>query len=768
MINRFQLIRNVGLFDSYSGSEDEELGRLTLIYAENGQGKTTLSAILRSLQTGDPIPILERARLGADHPPHVVLNHTGGATSVFEQGRWSVSHPNIWVFDDAFVHENVHAGLEVGPSHRQNLHEVIIGREGVRLARAVETQTELIAAHQRTVRDLEREFDRSIMGGLEVEAFCGLREPPNLDQSILNSARELQALRKAGEVQQQPLFSAFAAPSIPTDEITTCLARTLQGIGEAALSAVSQHFSSLGEEGETWVSKGMEFAGRLEEGCPFCAQDLGPSDLFRHYLAYFDEAYEEHLLEIDRLRSTVANDLSGDALAGFQRRLARNEALHRFWSEFTELPEIDLEMNGLVEAWQTTRESFVALLDEKRADPLRTITIGEEEQEHLDSFLEESRIQGELSRLLVEANQQINAVKDATAEGDIHAAEATLSLLNAAKARNEEPHEARCQARQEAIEAKQAADAEKERLRGELDGHRAAVFPGYQASINEILTRFNASFRIVRLEPTNPRGVPSSQYFLEVNQEEVPVVSDAEPGTPTFRSTLSGGDRTTLAFAFFLAALRREQSLEDDIVVIDDPLSSLDDHRSTVTSQEIQALVPRTAQTIVLSHSKRLLCSVWSRTRQGDGVPLEIRVQGGSTALVSWNIHEDAVTEYDRRHDRLRRFVREGGSREEARRVASDLRPILEGYLRVVCTEIFHPGDVLSHFMNRARQVLADGGDPVYTQDQLDQLQGLIDSANRFHHETNPAWDRVLDELNEQELRGFGTRVIQFTTPAGN
>ena len=60
MINTIQLLRNVGLFDSVNGAANFTLARLTLAYAENGRGKTTFAAILRSLATGDPLPIAER------------------------------------------------------------------------------------------------------------------------------------------------------------------------------------------------------------------------------------------------------------------------------------------------------------------------------------------------------------------------------------------------------------------------------------------------------------------------------------------------------------------------------------------------------------------------------------------------------------------------------------------------------------------------------------------------------------------------------------
>jgi wobble nucleotide-excising tRNase len=54
MIRELISIRNVGRFLSYGASKDVEFKRYTLIFAENGRGKTTLCAILRSLRPATP------------------------------------------------------------------------------------------------------------------------------------------------------------------------------------------------------------------------------------------------------------------------------------------------------------------------------------------------------------------------------------------------------------------------------------------------------------------------------------------------------------------------------------------------------------------------------------------------------------------------------------------------------------------------------------------------------------------------------------------
>jgi wobble nucleotide-excising tRNase len=104
MINGIQLLRNIGLFDSVGSGANLQLKRLTLVYAENGRGKTTVAGVLRSLATGDPIPIAERHPLIAQHPPQVVLDcESDHSPVVFQNAAWTRTLTNLTVFDDAFV-----------------------------------------------------------------------------------------------------------------------------------------------------------------------------------------------------------------------------------------------------------------------------------------------------------------------------------------------------------------------------------------------------------------------------------------------------------------------------------------------------------------------------------------------------------------------------------------------------------------------------------------------------------------------------------------
>ena len=198
------------------------------------------------------------------------------------------------------------------------------------------------------------------------------------------------------------------------------------------------------------------------------------------------------------------------------------------------------------------------------------------------------------------------------------------------------------------------------------------------------------------------------------------------------------------------------------MIVIDDPISSMDDARALASAQEIRTLTNQTAQTILLSHSKQLLCSVWQNFDQSESSALEIRRSPADSDIIRWDIHAAAITEYDRRHQLMRRFER--GEPNEARSVAESLRLVLEGYLRVVCAADFPPGRRLGAFLGDAKERV-NTIQPAIPQAMIIELEEIAEYAHRFHHDTNPEWDTALTNLNETELLGYVRRVLELVGP---
>ena len=229
---------------------------------------------------------------------------------------------------------------------------------------------------------------------------------------------------------------------------------------------------------------------------------------------------------------------------------------------------------------------------------------------------------------------------------------------------------------------------------------------------------------------------------------------------PSFRNTVSAGDRNTLALAFFLASLDSEADLGNLTVVIDDPVSSLDDARALATVQEVRRLSRRAEQVIVLSHTKSFLCRMLNHAQRDSVTCLSLARRGEDSSILEvWEATEDEFTMYYQRHKLLRDF--RDGRAPDIRQVAQALRPVMEGYLRVAFPEHCPPGTMLGRFREKI-QTQIDAGNQVMTTDRLLALDDIREYANKFHHEPNGALET--EEISDMELLNFVNRVMDFIT----
>ncbi len=206
-VDRIQLLRNVGQFDNVATGTQLPFGKLTLIYAENGRGKTTLATILRSLSSGDADLVSERQRLSATSATY----HRGPAghgTSHVSKRCRSQPLPHIAVFDDAFVAQNVCSGIEIETAHRQNLHELILGGQGVQLNATVLQHIAAIEQHNRTLKERTDAIPAAMRGALTADAFCALQADARVDGKIEEAERQLAAARAADAVQRRTRSSS--------------------------------------------------------------------------------------------------------------------------------------------------------------------------------------------------------------------------------------------------------------------------------------------------------------------------------------------------------------------------------------------------------------------------------------------------------------------------------------------------------------------------------------------------------------------------------
>lgn len=763
MIERIQLLRNIGQFDSVSPNA-LNFKKLTLLYAENGRGKTTLAAILRSAGSGDASSITDRHRLGAQHPPHVVLaDQTGPVT--FQNGAWARTLPDVVVFDDMFVAANVCSGVEIGSDHRQNLHELILGAHGVALNATLQSEVSAIEGHNRDLRALAEAVPAVARGALEVDAFCALQAQADIDALIEEAERALAAARAADAVRTRAVFAPLILPSFDIAGIEDILSRDLPGLEASAAARVQAHMVALGKDGESWTADGMtRIAGASAMGeheiCPFCAQDLRGSPLIAHYQAYFSDAYTDLKAAIVAAGKAVSAAHADDIPAAFERDVRVASETRGFWSTFAAVPAFHLDTAEISRAWKAAREGLLVSLRAKYAAPLEPAVLPAAVAAMVATYEDHRATVEQVSGSLQQANAAIELVKEQSASANVATLEADVRRLHPVKARQTPAVAAACQAYLTGKGVKAATEGRRAQARAALDTYRTTVFPAYEDAINRYLARFGAGFRLDSVKQANTRGGSSCTYNVLINTIAVPVTSATGPA---FRNTLSAGDRNALALAFFFASLENDANIGRKIVVIDDPMTSLDEHRNRNTLNEMRRLFERVDQMIVLSHSKPFLCPLWLATTTNDRAAIKIdRVRTGqnedASTLTAWNVHDDCISDHDHRHEEVSSYLQSAAGADE-RAVAEALRPILEAFIRVAYPAAFKPGDLLGKFVNTCQQRIGTQTQ-IMAADDVRELREIVEYANEFHHDTNIACKTVL--INGTELAQWAGRTLAF------
>lgn len=692
MLQNLALLRNVGRFESVS--DQTPLAPLTLIYAENGRGKTTLSAILRSCATGDPSGIVGRKRLGSTHPPHIVLNRASGPPPAqFQNDNWDHQLDGAYIFDDHFVEENVCSGLNVSSDHRQNLHELVLGSQGVAHHRTIQDCAERIEQHNRMLREKRAAIPANALGPFDVDEFCDLPARENIDDAIRDTERSLAAAEAQKPIRNTSEFNQVTLPRLDLAEIADLLARGLPDLEAQAVERVQDHLQGLGAGGEPWVADGVR---RMDDSpdapCPFCAQRTDNSPVVVHYRAYFSDAYRE-------LKEAVSSSLRGieqehgtDAVRRFERAINAWMEGGRFWAEYASIPEIKLDVDSVVAAWGAACEAVAELLRVKQGAPLERIAVSGQAEQAVEAFETARNAVDALNQQLQAANDRIRAVKAAAAHGDRNALRGELARLKATRERQQPAIATLCDDYLTEKRVKEGVEGERNLARDRLTEYRETVFPQYERAINTYLSRFGAGFKLDAVRAANTRGGSTCNYNVVINDVPVAVgAASVQPGEPSFRTTLSSGDRNALALAFFFASLDQDPDLANKLVVIDDPVSSLDDHRSVQTVREVRRLTEQAGQVIVLSHNKPFLCRIWEHASTADRVAIELFRSGAGSSVRAWNVNEDCITEHDRRDAMFRRYLnQDDGNRRE---IAKAIRPHLEAFLRVA-----YPQHLVMHF----------------------------------------------------------------------
>lgn len=757
MLRKIIAIRNIGRFKNSAAPGNPELAKHTLIVGANGYGKTTLCAVIRSLKTGDAAHIAGRRTLGTSDPATVDLLLADGAVK-FDGANWSRTHPDIAIFDGAFVAENVHSGEAVEIDHRRNLYRVIIGEQGVRLA---EEDTRLAGESREKTREItaaERAIQPHVPQGMNLQAFIDLPADPDIDARIAEQERTLEAVREAKQINDRGGMVEIDIPDFP-EGFAPLLARTIEDIGRDAEALLADHLATHGMEadGGNWIATGLPHTDG--ETCPFCGQDISGLPLIAAYRAIFSDRYGQLRAEIEATRATIEEGFGEGALGRLGMRIEQNKSAIEFWNRYCAFDSNAVACPAeLIDTIREAGRAASALLERKARAPLDPLQPGDDLSRALASYDAVREEMRQVNGAVRNVNALIEAKKAETGAADVAAAQAELARRRAIKARHSDPLAGLCADRERFRAEKEAIDKRKAEIRAELDQYTRNIIRPYERRINHYLDAFNAGFRIAETSHGYPGGTAASSYRIVINNTAIDLGDGrTPPDRPSFKNTLSAGDRTTLALAFFLAHLEQDQALAQKIVVFDDPFSSQDAFRRRQTVHEIAKVARNSAQVIVLSHDATFLKQVWDKAPAAERIALTLadhRSQGSKITLIDLDRACQGRTATD--IDDLQAYLATGAG--NLLDLIRKMRAVLETHCWTTYPASFQAGQ---DWLGEIARKIREGGDAHPARDLYDELDQINDYTSQYYHGEDVA-DATPDQIDPHELTGYVRRTLRI------
>ena len=608
MIQSFR-VTNVGSLRELASPTSLETS--VLVHGENGTGKSTLAAIFRSFAKNESTSIQDRRTVGLESDPQVEIDFADEKYS-FSDGEWSDSSPNMHVFDQAFVNRNVHSGDLMDNDHGKNLYAIILGEAcGDRLEEAAELQG-TVDEQNSELRGVTKELESHVPRGLQLEEFIALKKSSSLDEEIQRQEERIETLRQSKKLDRAKKFQTIELPTL-SDSFAGVLKKNISNFLDNAEQMVLEHVETKTEGASVaWIEQGSEFSNGKD--CPFCGSSLKKNDLISAYKSFFSRDYNTLKAEINTLSGLIDRAYGERIVVNQQKLLSENDASKQFWEDYIDVPPLDETIFEEVDdQLGRTREKLNDLAERKKQNPLDEI--------EMDVDLEfSSSLQDRIddyNTLVGVANERIDELKESQAKEDLDGEVAKLAALKASSIRFQPEVVELIDDWKAATKKKDQLAKQRKDLQKAIQKETTEVFTSRGELINELLKSFDTGFTLGEFDTNNRTKPPSVQIRVCFEDADSVRLDDkASKSERPFEAALSSGERNILAFALFLTNLTKDPMIGEKVVVVDDPVTNLDDRRLERMAEVVASISKDAKQLLVLSHNDRFLDAVEKSSKE--------------------------------------------------------------------------------------------------------------------------------------------------------
>lgn len=571
LVTKISRLRHPGVLRDFSWPADlPNFGRYNLIYGWNGSGKTTLSNLFRALE-------LRRQPEG-----EVTL---ATANSTITGNEFSQSTLPVRVFNRDFVAANVFpvGGGEVPPIF-------VLGEENAEKQAQVEQLKEEKASAQGKIDDAkpekskaERALDKHCVDRATIirETLRSSGDNPYNNYDKARYKRRVATMQIAGDKtnhllsddeRERLISQSKATPKDPVREVQLRLPdlQQLTNTTRQLLqkSVVSSAIDALKADPQlsAWTRDGLELhQQRAADHCLFCEQPL-PDDRMAALEAHFSTEYEQLLRQLDM----QIGELERSSRTLSQLSLPNRAELYE--DLVTDFDQAKKQLDASATAITDYLATLIAALKDKKQKLFETqspeLTAPDVQQSVID----------DINAIIRRHNQTCTDF-----EGHVRTAREKLEADFVASSLDE------YQSLANAVQAQETAIRDASNLSLQLTGD---------------ISRLEREI-VEHRQPAEELNQDLHSYLghaelqLEVRDTGYTI---ARNGTPA--RSLSEGEMTAIALLYFLKTLKdRRFEMERGLVVLDDPVSSLDANALFMAFGFIRRCVDEASQILILTHN---------------------------------------------------------------------------------------------------------------------------------------------------------------------
>ena len=570
-ITRIARLRDYGVFRDFKWPQDlPEFGRYNLIYGWNGTGKTMLSRLFRALEANTP-----------PSAGQVTMSVNGRDFSNAEFPQVPVA---VRVFNRDFVGESVF------PTEGDVEPIFVLGKQNVEKQKQVaqlkvslsEAQAGLDSGRQKKWR-ADSALDKFCIDRARVIKDTLRSSGPNLynnyDKSyfsqraqdmVSSGDRETHALGESG--REKLLAQQRATPKEKLHLLTYRLP-AIKPLADVvshllATTVVSAAIQSLKDDPDLslWVYEGLGLhQDRQCTKCLFCDQPM-PKDRLAALEAHFSAEYEQLLKKLDGQITGLKNawkagaDLSIPKAAEFYDDLS------------SEYKDAAGALRGECDSAKRILEALVKALEDKRKRAFERVDLSIVVPDL------NSGVVDRLNKVILKHNQACDDLQSRidNARKQLEAGSVAGDLGEFVKIRD---------AVQASETAVKAAAAEVDQLKGEIAQLEREIVEHRQPAeqLNDDLRAY----------------LGHSELRLDIKDTGYTIMRHEAPA-----KDLSEGETTAIALLYFLKSLQdRRFDLRNGVVVLDDPVSSLDANALYSAFGFIRQRTQHAAQLVILTHN---------------------------------------------------------------------------------------------------------------------------------------------------------------------